>query len=78
MATKRRKGQRARRRPSKNRRRVAVALGVVAAAGAVWLMASGGSLPALFGPAPMDEIDELSRARLETALEDGERGGARR
>jgi hypothetical protein len=41
-------------------------------------MATGGSLPALLGPAPMDEIDELSRARLESALEDGERGVAGR
>ncbi len=78
MATKRRRGQRARRRPGRNRRRVTVALGVCAAAAAVWLMANGGRLPALLGAPPMDEIDELSRARLESALEDGERGVAGR
>ena len=78
MATKRRKGPRARRRPTVKRRRVVVALGICTAVTAWWLMATGGTLPALLGPPPMDENDALSRARLEQALENAERGGAGR
>jgi hypothetical protein len=54
------------------RRVVALVLGLAAAAGALYLVASRSSRPPVASEPPSAEIDDASRAKLERVLEEAE------